>query len=221
MGYEKVKTYALTPTRKLIGKAVARGHRHSLAVECLKDPIIKRYLLKRIGVLVRNELRYLCSDSASSILRSQRVTGLKEFSWEKLLNELKASAPIFFSILCECTHTRGHRLNEAAVVGMCAAIILKHRYPMMCLVQKVLSLILYAGHTGMQVWRLVVVKVKIIRVCQLYMQVYDRLQKLNCCMSHRATTRLLTKVGIGHDDEVKGWRDLLTEHLVMAFAEVR
>ena len=164
MGYEKVKTYALTPTRKPIGKAVARGHRQGLAVECLKDPIIKRYLLKRIGVLVRNEHRYLCSDSTSSILRSQCVTDLREFSWEKLLDELKANAPIFLSILCECTRTRRPRGNQDAVVGMCAAIILKHRFSRMSLVQKILSLILYAGHTGMQVWRLVVVKVEIIRI---------------------------------------------------------
>ena len=51
-------------------------------------------------------------------------------------------------------------------------------------------------------------------------------KKLNCpvchkevellCMSHPVTRWLLTKVGIGHYDKVKGWRDLFTEHLVMA-----
>ena len=66
VGYKKPKTYALTPTRKHIGKAVARGRRQSVAIECLKEPSTRKHLLKRIGMLVRNELIALCSDSSNS-----------------------------------------------------------------------------------------------------------------------------------------------------------
>lgn len=142
----------LTPTRKHIGKAVARGSRQAVAVQCLKEPATRKYLLKRIGVLVRNELISMCSDSTSSILRTQCVSELREFSWEKLLSELQAKAPVFLSILHQCTRTQRPRRNQHAVVGMCAAIILKHRFSKMSLVQRILSMILYAGHSGKQVF---------------------------------------------------------------------
>lgn len=122
-----------------------------MAVECLKEPGTRKYLLKRIGMLVRNELISMCSDSTSSILRQQSVSELKEFSWEKLLAELRANAPVFLSIVRECTRTRRLRPNQDAVLGMCAAILLKHRFSKMSLVQKILSLVLYGGHSGKQV----------------------------------------------------------------------
>lgn len=151
VGYNKPKTYELTPSRKHIGKAVARGRRQSVAIECLKEHSTKRYPLKRIGMLVRNELVVLCSDSTNSILRQQSVSELKEFNWKKLLSELENKAPIFLTILCECTHTRRPRSNRDDVMGMCAAILLKHRFPKMSLVQKIMSLVLYGGHSGKQV----------------------------------------------------------------------
>lgn len=151
VGYKKPKTYALTPTRKHIGKAVARGRRQSVAIECLKEPSTRKHLLKRIGMLVRNELIALCSDSSNSILRQQCVSELKEFTWKKLLSELENKAPVFLTILRECTHTRRPRSNRDAVMGMCAAILLKHRFSNMSLVQKMMSLVLYGGHSGKQV----------------------------------------------------------------------
>ncbi len=122
-----------------------------MAVECLKQPGTRRYLLKRIGVLVRNELVAMCSDRTDSILRHQGTTELKTFSWEKLLDELEANAPVFLSILRECTRTRRPRTNQDAVVGMCAAVLLKYRYAKMSLVQRILSLVLYGGRSGKQV----------------------------------------------------------------------
>ena len=62
VGYKKPKTYEVTSSRKYIGKAVARGRRQSVAIECLKEHSTKRQLLKRIGMLVRNELIVLCSE---------------------------------------------------------------------------------------------------------------------------------------------------------------
>ena len=138
-------------SRKHIGKAVARGRRQSVAVECLKEPGTRRHLLKQIGMLLRNELVFLCSDSAGSILRRQSVLELKEFTWKKLIGELEHKAPLFLTILCECSYTRTPRPNQDAVIGMCAAILLKHRVSKMSLMQRILSLVLYGGHSGKQV----------------------------------------------------------------------
>ena len=84
----------------------------------------------------------------NSILRSNNI---ESFTWEKLLDELKHNAPTFLGFLQTCVHTSTLRSNSEAVVGICAAIILKHRYNRMNLVQKILSLILHAGHAGKQV----------------------------------------------------------------------
>ena len=109
------------------------------------------YLLKRIGMALRNELRVMCSESTNSILSNQSVSELKDFKWNKLLSELEKYAPTFLMILCESTHTRQPRHDRNAVIGMCAALILKLRFSKICLVQKIMSLILYGGHSGKQV----------------------------------------------------------------------
>ena len=83
-----VKKFVLTPSRKHVGRAVARRSRSALVVEVLRDPIAKQYLIKRIGGIIRKELVLMCSDKTNSILGSQLVCDLKEFTWDKLFEEL-------------------------------------------------------------------------------------------------------------------------------------
>lgn len=167
VGYNEPRTYALTPSRKYIGKAIARGRRQTVAIECLREKRTRVYLLKRIGVALRNELRVMCSESTNSILSNQSVSELKDFTWNKLLSELEKYAPTFLMILRESTHTRRPRHNRNAVIGMCAALILKLRFSKMCLVQKIMSLILYGGHSGKQVSYSVKCSIKKCEVVQL------------------------------------------------------
>ena len=47
----------------------------------------------------------------------------------------------------------------------------------------------------------------------LIMQVFQRLQKLNICMSHQVTTTLVNTLGTNHDMAVLKWRDSLVESL--------
>ena len=145
------RTFQLTPHRKRIGKAVARGNRKSVAMECLKDPTTRTYLFQRIGVLIRNEMKAMCSEARGSVLCNQSPHDLEVFTWDKLFIELSESAPILLSLLQECARTKRHQENSNAVVGMCIAILMKNRYSKMCLVQKIVSLVLYAGHSGKQV----------------------------------------------------------------------
>ena len=60
-------------------------------------------------------------------------------------------APTLLALLEFCTYTRKPRVNRMAVLGMCVALLLKFSFHKMCLVQKIISLILYAGHSGKQV----------------------------------------------------------------------
>ncbi len=54
----------------------------------------------------------------------------------------------------------------------------------------------------------------------VFKQVYQRLQKVNVCMSHIVTCRLLESLGDGHDKLVLQWRDNLIESLKKAHEEV-
>ena len=89
----------------------------------------------------------MCSDYTSSLLHSRNLTDLAEFSWDKLIAELSVN-PVFLDILRAAIFTRWPRKNQNAVIGVCAAV---HRFAKLSLVQKLISLILYAGHSGKKV----------------------------------------------------------------------
>lgn len=93
----------------------------------------------------------LCSPATKSILGSQCLSDLSDFTWKKLIGELEVHAPVLLTILKDATVTRNEKPNREAIIGMCAALLLKHRYYKMSLVQKILALILYSGHSGKQV----------------------------------------------------------------------
>ena len=132
---------------------MARGSKKKMATECLRDPDTKRYLITKIGIAVKNEVRTMCSDRTNSILRSQSQDDLKTFTWSKLLAELSVHAPILYSILQAATSVKRARINTDGVIGTCAAVILKHRFSKMSLFQKILSLTIYSGHPSKQVNR--------------------------------------------------------------------
>ena len=147
----KPRNYHLTPSRKTVGRAVARGSKKQVVSECMKDPKMKMYTIELMGRQLRNELISLCSNATNSTLQNQSADALREFTWGKLHSELEARAPTLLSLLQMCTHTRKPRHNRIAVIGMCVALLLKLRFHKMCLIQKILSLLLYAGHSGKQV----------------------------------------------------------------------
>ena len=141
----------LTPTSKKLGKAVARKSHMVIAGECLKMPKLRNYIINKIGKLTRVELCKLCSQKNISILRDHSKDMLISFSWNAFEAELLGTAPVFLSILRACTETKQTRVNRTAVVGMCAALILKHHFSEMSLIQKIISLVLYAGNSDKQV----------------------------------------------------------------------
>ncbi len=54
----------------------------------------------------------------------------------------------------------------------------------------------------------------------VFKQVYQRLQKVDVCMSYIVTCRLLESLGDGHDKLVLQWRDHLIESLKKVHEEV-
>ena len=141
----------MTLTRKRVASSLARNSKSAVVEEVFKDPVTQGYMIKKMGITMRNELKSMCSERVNSILSSQRSSHLHQFTWDKLLRELSLYAPVFLSILNSLTQTRRPRMNRDAVIGMCSAILLKFRLSKMSTVQKLISLILYAGHSGKQV----------------------------------------------------------------------
>ena len=147
MGYTaQPKRFNLTPSRKGIGKAVARGSRAKIAKQCLDDLVIRKHIIKHIGFAVKSEIVALCSDRVESVLRQVSKESLTEFKWYTFLDEMKIHAPILFHILQQCTTTKVIRANANFVIGMCGAMLCKLRSPKMSLIHRILSLILYSGH---------------------------------------------------------------------------
>ena len=54
-------------------------------MECLKDSVSRQNVIKKIGLIVREEMKCMCSDRTNSVLISQEKTYLSMFSWDKLL----------------------------------------------------------------------------------------------------------------------------------------
>ena len=93
------RTHILTPKCKRLGKAVARKSNKSIAEECMKSQEVRKYVIIQLCVLLRRELKTLCSDSTNSLLRSNLLQEKHEFHWESLVSQLTANAPIFLNIL--------------------------------------------------------------------------------------------------------------------------
>ena len=138
----------MTTRRIKLCRPLARGSRCTLA-RCLSDRLIKKYIVKGLGVSLRHEIAWLCSDNSTCTKKDPNT--LKEFSWKGMVNEAKKLAPTLTELLVSCTKTRKPRKNQNAIIGLLFAVMCKHRRPALSLIQQVVSLILYSGHASKRV----------------------------------------------------------------------
>lgn len=99
-----VRKYTLTPSRKPMAKSVARHSKNALILQALKNPITKVYVVKKIGVMLKQELAQMCSDKAKSFLHNQSASAL-EFEWDTLLAELSVHACTSFVVTSLLLHS--------------------------------------------------------------------------------------------------------------------
>ena len=166
LGYAKPKSIVLTPTRKKFGKLIARGSKVAIAEECLNHKDVKAAVIAKVGKLVREEVRVMCSDGHDSVLKSTNPQNLRTFKCEMIINEMEECAPTLLSILRECTRPLKAKQLESnkkrrrvatpsdrnAVIAMCTAILCKNRRSSMSLLQKLIALIMQAGRSSKQVF---------------------------------------------------------------------
>ncbi len=89
-------------------------------------------MIKTVSCILSREVAGICSDKHHSVVRSKSIEVLSSFDCKEIIDELCSHAPTLLS---------------AVISG----IILKHRRPSCYLIQQVISLILYAGHSAKQV----------------------------------------------------------------------
>ena len=154
IGYQAPRTFALTPSRKRYGKLIARGSRYSIAHQCLDDPKCRKHVISAVGHQIKAEVRALCANNTNSVQRKKDAKSLKTFAWGPIVNEAKKHAPTLVELLRISTQTgkrRNLQGNHDTLIGLCISMICKHRNPSMALFQRVVSLVLYAGHSGKKV----------------------------------------------------------------------
>ena len=203
----------MTPTRRRICKPLIRGSRCALARRCLKDHVIRKFITKGVGLSLQHEIASLCSDKVDSILLDKSVQALETFSWEVVMEEMKTKAPTLLSILESCTKTRKARKNRKAVIGIIASILCKHRRPTASLLQRLVSLVLYSGHVSKSVSFSSSdhIIASHLHIHSILFQVYQRLQKLQLCLSHKQTLKVIDKMGEGFDAKVWKWKKEVEE----------
>ena len=136
-----VKRYNLgTPNRRRISKAAARGHKKAVVHQCFADPQVQTYTIKKVSQIIRSELKAMCSLQICSVLRNNTNGAIKSFKWSSFLDELEVNAPVIYKILLASTKTKKPRPNQLGVIGMCIAILLRHRCDKMNLVHKIIWL---------------------------------------------------------------------------------
>lgn len=209
MYYKKrPRTLVMTPRRRKLCRPLARGSKCALARRCLNDRSVKKYIVKGMGASLRHEIAQLCSDNSTFLLRNKHPDTLKTFSWERLLEQAKHLAPTLTELLLSCTKTRRPRKNRNAIIGLLVGVMCKNRRPAVSLIQQITSLILYSGHASKRVSDNSGIYCTRLNT-YVYVQVYDRLQKVGLCLSHGRTIKLVDRLGEGFDERVLHWKSLI------------
>ena len=145
---------------KSLAQSIGRLSYSSVARQTMKVDRVRKRVMEIIAADIQKELTRACARRSKSVLRNPTAESLINFTWEKLLSELDTCAPTFMHILRGIVQVkrrerkpvkRSYRPSEKAVLGVCAAIMLKNRNVHMNLLQCIVSLILYNGHASKQV----------------------------------------------------------------------
>ena len=158
----KHSVHYLTPSMKKLGKSVGRRNSRSVARQVVNHRHIREHVLRQLGRLIRKDMERMCNTKRPSMLRKGTLEAMKSFCWEDFEKELESNSPLFCQVLRECVtrkrrkaskRGRSYAVNDSTVIGVCAAILLRHRNANMNLVQRIVSALMYSGHAPKMVIR--------------------------------------------------------------------
>ena len=117
---------------KSLAQSIGRLSYSSVARQTMKVDRVR----KRVIEIIAADINPCLAKQSKSVLRNPTAESLINFTWEKLLSELDTCAPTFMHILRGIVQVkrrerkpvkRVYRPSEKAVLGVCAAIMLKNR----------------------------------------------------------------------------------------------
>lgn len=158
---------------KTLARSVSRMNRASISRQVMKDKVMKEKILGMVTNDIQKELAHLCAKKTNSILRKSTPQTVRTFSWEDITQEVRDKTPTMYHILKGCVEVKRrtrklkprcrkpankgkkrsgqNKPSATAVIGLCAAILLRNKNIRMNLVQKLVGLILNCGHASKQV----------------------------------------------------------------------
>ena len=156
----------------------------------------------------------MCSATVNSVILNSRPENMATFHWSQLEEELKKNTPLLWNILITCTKRRRNSstCTPSNVPCVCAAVLLNCHNSRMSLVHKIISCILYAGHSYKQVLLAWKHTGYILIMNLINTLVYTRLHALGLCMSYRQAYRSITSLGNTHNLKMKKWmKDIISD----------
>lgn len=130
-----------------MANALGRKAHRSFAKHAMSNPAVRKYIIVGLQKFLKMEMKALCCDS---YLLTKDKESLSNFSWSDFCEIIKARAPTIHAFLEACV-SQSSSLDTTTIVGVCAAIMAKARRPSASLVQQIISIALYAGHSNKKV----------------------------------------------------------------------
>ena len=126
----------------------------------MKDKRICSKVVEIMGIDAGKEMKMLCSKKVQSILRKRDFSNVQDFDVEAVIKEMEEHAPSVLTLLRGCLRGRkpskqkkmkSRTVNVDLLVSVCCAILLRGRSQRMNLLQRIISIVLYCGHTTKRV----------------------------------------------------------------------
>ena len=126
-----------------------RGNKKAVLKRVLHNDAGKKLAAEVLRLIIYKEIKLLCSDNFHSILVEKSQAAMEHFSWESIWLELEKSAVILTTLL-KCLFKTLSEKNKRVLI-LCISLTQNKN---MCSVQAVISMVLYTGHAGKQVFEL-------------------------------------------------------------------
>ena len=115
----------------------------------LRSPARESIVKAMVGVLKR-ETRCIRRKDSLSLFTARRKWALMHFTWSELFEDIKAYAPTLCELLCSLVPLN-KRVRAIPAICTMVSILLKLQSQKACLLQSVISLLLYSGGVTSQV----------------------------------------------------------------------
>ncbi len=149
----KPRSYVITPTRRMMCRPLIRRNYRSFAATAIRNYLTRNALLNHFGQMLQNEVSSLCSSRAQSVIGRSPKNVLLDFrgTIDTLMVDMRTRAPTLLSLLKHASRTRRPRVGTNLIIAMIVSLLCKHRKSNVCQLQRIISLILYTGHSSKQV----------------------------------------------------------------------